>query len=56
MIRVRQGMVRARDGQSLVEYALILFLVALGAVAGLTAFGTELVKIYNSILLMFPAT
>jgi Flp pilus assembly pilin Flp len=49
------GMVRARKGQSLVEYALILFLVALAAVAGLGLFGAELMKLYNFIVSRLPA-
>lgn len=55
MRQVRQGMVRARDGQSLVEYALILFLVALGAVAGLGLVGGGLLRIYNLVVSQLPA-
>lgn len=37
-------------GQSLVEYALILFFVAVVVVAGLTAFGNQLVNMYDTIV------
>jgi len=50
-----QGMVRDQEGQSLVEYALILFLIALGAVAGLGGFGNALLRLYNSIVSLLPA-
>ena len=42
-------------GQSLVEYALILLLVALGAVASLGLFGNGLLNLYTSIVSQFPA-
>jgi Flp pilus assembly pilin Flp len=45
---------KAEDGQGLVEYALIIFLVALAAVAGLTAFGFSLAGYYDRILASLP--
>ena len=55
MFRSRQWrMIRAREGQSLLEYALILFLVALAAVGGLGLFGAELLKLYNFIVARLP--
>jgi pilus assembly protein Flp/PilA len=40
---------RSEEGQSLVEYALIIALVAIVLVAGLTALGTGLNNTINSI-------
>ena len=48
------GMLRAREGQSLVETALILVLVALAAIAGLSLVGTELLNLYNFIISKLP--
>ncbi len=50
-----QRMICDRKGQSLVEYAMILFLVALAVVATLGAFGTTLVGLYTSIVSLWPA-
>jgi Flp pilus assembly pilin Flp len=55
MEHASQWMVRAREGQSLVEYALILFLVALAIVTALGAFGTALAGLYTSIVSLLPA-
>lgn len=41
--------VRDEDGQDLIEYALIAGLVALAAVAAVTAIGGSLTGIYDSI-------
>jgi len=40
----------AEDGQSLVETALIILLIAVAAVAGLTAFGGGVATLYQTIL------
>lgn len=42
------------QGQSLVEYALILVLIALAVIIGLTIFGESLVGVYNQIIGAFP--
>ena len=44
-----QSMLRAKDGQGLVEYALIILMVAVVAVAGLTLFGVSLNSVYTTI-------
>lgn len=54
MMEVRRKL-HGEGGQSLVEYALILLLAALGAIAGLTLFGNGLLNIYTSIVTQFPA-
>jgi Flp pilus assembly pilin Flp len=45
--------IRGEGGQSLVEYAMILVLVALAAVIGLTMFGTGLLNLYQTIVTSF---
>lgn len=42
------------EGQGLVEYALILVLVAVGVVAGLTAFGGTLNSTFSKIASIWP--
>ncbi len=43
-----------QKGQSLMEYALILFLAAISAIAGLSTFGGELIDLYNRIMSSLP--
>jgi pilus assembly protein Flp/PilA len=47
------GRLREEEGQGLVEYALILVLVAAVAVAGLTMFGGGVVSLYQTIVTSF---
>jgi pilus assembly protein Flp/PilA len=42
------------SGQGLVEYALILVLIAIVVVLGLSLFGTELAKVYSNIIDSIP--
>jgi len=42
------------DGQTLGEYALILLLIAVAAVAAVTLFGTQLTALYNQIVAGLP--
>jgi len=44
----------SEDGQSLVEYALILLLVAVAVVAGLSGFGLSLSGLYDRIVTDLP--
>ena len=37
-------------GQGMVEYALIIVLIAVGVVVAITAFGTQLQTVFNSIV------
>jgi pilus assembly protein Flp/PilA len=37
-------------GQGMVEYALIIVLVAIGVVVAITAFGTQLQTVFNTIV------
>ena len=45
---------REEEGQGLIEYSLILVLVALAAVAGLTSFGVELGNLFRRIAIALP--
>lgn len=45
---------REESGQGLVEYALILILVAVVVVAMLSLFGDELNSVFNEIVSAFP--
>jgi Flp pilus assembly pilin Flp len=47
------GRLREEKGQSLVEYALILVLVAAVAVTGLTVFGGGVANLYQTIVTSF---
>ncbi len=47
--RIQLAKMRAEDGQALVEYALIISLIAVVAIAMLTLTGTNVNKILNSI-------
>jgi pilus assembly protein Flp/PilA len=40
----------AQRGQGMVEYALIIVLVAVGVVVAITAFGTQLQTVFNTIV------
>jgi len=44
----------AEDGQGLVEYALLILLVALAVIVGLSGFGLSLADYYNRILASLP--
>jgi pilus assembly protein Flp/PilA len=47
--RIQLAKMRAEDGQALVEYALIISLIAVVAITMLTLTGTNVNKILNSI-------
>jgi pilus assembly protein Flp/PilA len=49
MIQLIQSRLRREDGQALVEYALILSLIAVVAIAALTLTGTNVTSILSSI-------
>jgi pilus assembly protein Flp/PilA len=40
----------SQRGQGMVEYALIIVLVAVGVVVAITAFGTQLQTVFNTIV------
>lgn len=45
---------RDEDGQDLLEYALLVALIALVAVAGVTAAGVQVSAIFNAIVAAIP--
>jgi pilus assembly protein Flp/PilA len=47
--RIQLAKMRAEDGQALVEYALIVSLIAVVAIAALTLTGTSIRSMLNSI-------
>ena len=49
LARIQLSEMRAEDGQALVEYALIISLIAVVAIATLTLTGNNVNKILNSI-------
>lgn len=44
-----KNFIEREEGQDLVEYALVVAIVALGAVAGMSALATEINKAFNTI-------
>lgn len=46
--------VKNKKGQGLVEYAVILFLVAAAAVGALTTFGGRVASLYSTIISSWP--
>lgn len=45
---------RKDDGQTLMEYAVILLLIALAVIAALTLFGGQVVALYNQVIGSWP--
>ena len=45
---------KGEQGQGLVEYAMILLLVAAATVAGLTAFGSQVAALYTTVVNVWP--
>jgi Flp pilus assembly pilin Flp len=48
------GLTRAEDGQALVEYALLISLVALTALVAVQAFGVGVSSLYSTIVSVYP--
>lgn len=46
---VRWQMLREQRGQGLVEYALIIVLVAIAVVVAITALGTEISRVFTTV-------
>jgi pilus assembly protein Flp/PilA len=53
--RLVDSLRRKDDGQDLLEYALLVALIALVAVAGVTAAGVRVGAIFNAIVTALPA-
>jgi pilus assembly protein Flp/PilA len=54
MSRLFRRFVREDEGQDLVEYAMLITLIALGAVVGVTALGTAIDGYYTTISTSAP--
>jgi pilus assembly protein Flp/PilA len=52
--RIRQ-IVREESGQDLIEYAMLVALIALGCVVAVTAAGGRVNEIFNNIVAQIPA-
>lgn len=48
LLSVFKGLFKKQKGQGLVEYALILILIAVGALVGISLLGTTLFELYYS--------
>jgi pilus assembly protein Flp/PilA len=46
---IRHGLLNGEEGQDLVEYALLLSLIALGCITAITPLTGEIVTIFNNI-------
>ena len=47
--------VREESGQDLIEYAMLVALIALGCVIAVTAAGTKVTDVFNAIVLAIPS-
>ena len=50
-----RSMVREESGQDLIEYAMLVALIALGCVVAVTAAGGRVTEIFNNIVANIPA-
>jgi pilus assembly protein Flp/PilA len=55
LVRLVSSLRRAEDGQDLLEYALLIALIALVAIGGVTAAGVKVNTIFNAIANGIPA-
>ena len=55
IVRLSSWLRRGEDGQDLLEYALLVALVALVAVGGVTAAGVKVDDIFDSIVAAIPS-
>jgi pilus assembly protein Flp/PilA len=49
ILRLKTELLRRKDGQAMVEYALILALVSVVAIAMLTLIGTDVNLVFNNV-------
>jgi Flp pilus assembly pilin Flp len=54
LARALRSALIAEDGQGVVEYAVILMMVAIAALALMTAFGDDVSSLINSVASSFP--
>ena len=49
------SIVRDESGQDLIEYAMLVALIALGCVVAVTAAGTKVTNVFNAIVAAIPS-
>ncbi len=54
MKEMLRRLVREEEGQDLVEYALLVVLIALAVIVGVTAFGNQVNAFYNGLAARIP--
>ena len=54
LVNIVRTFVRNQDGQDLVEYALLVALIALGSVVAVTAAGGQINNVFNAIVSAIP--
>ena len=54
LVNIVRTFVRNQDGQDLVEYALLVALIALGSVVAVTAAGGQINNVFNAIVKAIP--
>ena len=53
-LKVVLGRIRDDDGQALVEYALLISLIAIVCIAGVGTFGLRVSTMYSQVVTIFP--
>jgi Flp pilus assembly pilin Flp len=53
-LKVVLGRIREDDGQALVEYALLISLIAIVCIAGVGTFGLRVSALYSGVVTLFP--
>jgi|tagenome__1003787_1003787.scaffolds.fasta_scaffold8043726_1 pilus assembly protein Flp/PilA len=53
-LKVVLGRIREDDGQALVEYALLISLIAIVCIAGVGTFGLRVSTMYSQVVTIFP--
>jgi Flp pilus assembly pilin Flp len=53
-VKVLLGRIREDDGQALVEYSLLISLIAIVCIAGVGTFGLRVSALYSGVVTLFP--
>jgi len=53
-VKVLLGRIREDDGQALVEYSLLISLIAIVCIAGVGTFGLRVSALYSQVVTLFP--
>jgi pilus assembly protein Flp/PilA len=54
-LKLVRKLVREDSGQDLIEYAMLVALIALGCVVAVTAAGTKVTDVFNAIVAAIPS-